>query len=83
MYKDQVYLIGAIEILKARKKIDFKRFHTVKMGVKDFLKKEKKKYFVQFRAVILDDEMIFPYFLKDLEKYQRKLDHIAMTNFII
>jgi hypothetical protein len=33
MYKDQVYLIGAIEVLKARKKIDFLKFFSVKMGV--------------------------------------------------
>ena len=39
MYKDQVYLIGAVDILKNRKKIDFLQFHCVKMGVKDFFKK--------------------------------------------
>ncbi len=40
MYKDQVYLIGAIEVLRQKDKIDFNLFHCVKLGVADFLKKK-------------------------------------------
>jgi hypothetical protein len=38
MYKDQVYLRGAIELLKNRKKIDFVLLHAGKIHSKDMAK---------------------------------------------
>lgn len=82
MYKDQVYLIGAIEILKSRKKIDFLKFFSVKMGVQDYLRQEKLKLTNIFRQIVVNDQMLRPYFLKDMETYLQKLDLIAQTNFV-
>lgn len=36
MYKDKIYLIGAIEILKNRKKINFLEFHSGKFSLEDY-----------------------------------------------
>jgi len=35
MYKDQVYLRGAIQILENRKKIDFVLLHSGKLNLED------------------------------------------------
>ena len=36
MYKDQIYLRGAIEILTKRKKIDFLALHAGKISLNDY-----------------------------------------------
>jgi hypothetical protein len=41
-YKDQVYLEGAVKILKERKNIDFKQLYTGKLALEDL-----KRPFIQ------------------------------------
>lgn len=38
MYKDQIYFLGAVEILKNRKKLNFTNLHCGKISVEDCLK---------------------------------------------
>jgi len=75
MYKDQVYLRGAIEILKKRKKLDFILLHSGKINVKDLQRLTKM-------GVIRQDGWKLPTFLKDLEQYKAGLNYIAEANFI-
>ena len=42
MFKDQVYLRGANELLSKRKTIDFKALYCGKLSLKDFKKMQKK-----------------------------------------
>jgi hypothetical protein len=75
LYKDQVYLEGAIEILRARKTLDFAGLCCGKISLDDLkrpaiynkLKKEKN--------------LIAPV-MEDMEQYMLALDIIAETNHI-
>jgi len=75
MYKDQVYLRGAIEILHKRKKLDFVQLHSGKINVKDLQRLTKM-------GVIKTEGLKLPTFIKDLEQYKAGMNHIAETNFI-
>jgi hypothetical protein len=75
MYKDQIYLRGAIRILKYRKALNFIDFHCGKLTVKDCLRLSEKK-------LITDEKIKLPYFLKNLDEYNRALDRIAKENFV-
>lgn len=75
MYKDQVYLRGAIEILQSRNKIDFTLLHLGKLNLKDLQRMIKS-------GLIKTDKMKIPTFLKDIDKYKAALDRIALFNSI-
>lgn len=64
-YKDQAYLIGAIDILKRRKGIDFVKLHGGKINIEDL-------------AQIDTANIIQPLFLNS--QYLEKLDKIAALN---
>lgn len=75
MYKDQLYLIGAHEVLKNRKNIDFMELYAGKLNLIDAKRLAKKK--------LIDRQSIrLPYFMENMEKYKLTLDTIAETNFI-
>ena len=74
MYKDQVYFIGAVEILANRRNIDFAELYSGKICIEDARKLGKKG--------IISGKILLPYFLRDEEEYVRVLDSIARVNFI-
>lgn len=47
MFKDQVYLRGAHDLLSKRKKIDFRLLYCGKLSLKDFKKMKKKKMIIK------------------------------------
>ena len=73
--KDQVYLIGAIKVLKYRQKLNFISLHAGKITVKDCLRLSEK-------GLIQTDKMKVPLFLKDMVQYKKALDRIAEVNHI-
>ena len=75
MYKDQVYFIGAVEILRNRGLIDFYDLYSGKINLRDCVRLKRVNLISRGRNV-------FPYFLKDQEEYRRVLDKIAKANFI-
>jgi hypothetical protein len=56
MYKDQVYLIGAIEILKKRNEIDFIKLYSGKLNLEDLARLDKE-------GLIESKNLNLPYFL--------------------
>jgi hypothetical protein len=42
MYKDQIYFLGSVEILKNRKKLNFTNLYCGKISVEDCLKLTEK-----------------------------------------
>jgi hypothetical protein len=75
MYKDQIYLRGAIKILQYRKQLNFIDLHCGKVTAKDCLRLTEKKQ-ITYAGIKI------PYFLRDIEEYNRVLDRIAKENFI-
>ena len=75
LYKDQVYLEGALKLLEHRKEVDWPGFYSAKLNIEDLnrprlMKKLKKA------------DLVLPKFLDDVEEYKRCLDVIAKHNFI-
>jgi len=70
---DQSYLIGAVEILENRKKIDFE---SLMCGRLSFEEVERVKRVTRKFGVRLPD------FMKNMQKYKEQLDKIAKANFI-
>lgn len=77
MFKDQVYLRGALDLLKNRSKIDFVALHAGKLNLKDYFRLMKSNE-IKYE----DNELLLPYFLRDITKYKKALDRIAEANFI-
>lgn len=75
MYKDQIYFIGAVEILKNRKKLNMINLHSGKITVEDCLRLTEKKW-------INSEKIRVPHFLKNMKKYLECLDCIAEANMI-
>lgn len=75
MYKDQIYFIGAVEILRNRKKLNMYHLHSGKITVEDCLKLSEKKQ-------ISEDKMKLPLFLSNIKAYNQCLDVIADVNMI-
>ena len=73
MYKDQIYLEGAVKILQKRKEIDFKSLYAGKISLGD-LERMKKK----LRTMSLK----LPWYLSSEDEYARALDRIADFNEI-
>ena len=66
MYKDQIYLKGAIEILINRKHIDFMGLYGGKISLKDYSKLES-------RNLINKHKICLPYFLQDSDAVEEYL----------
>ncbi|CAD8186550.1 unnamed protein product [Paramecium octaurelia] len=75
MYKDQVYLTGAIKILKYRGKLNFIHLHSGKITIKDCIRLGEI-------GQIYTKNIYIPPFLQELEQYKKGLDKIAQQNFI-
>ncbi len=75
LYKDQVYLEGAIHILRERHSIDYIALFCGKLSLDDLKRPNIEKR-------IKKEEILLPYFIKNMDEYQKALDIIAKTNFI-
>ncbi|CAD8101119.1 unnamed protein product [Paramecium sonneborni] len=75
MYKDQVYLTGAIKILKYRGKLNFIHLHIGKITIKDCFRLGEN-------GQIFTKNIYLPPFLQELDQYKKGLDKIASQNFI-
>ena len=75
LYKDQVYLEGALKLLENRKDIDWQGFYSAKLNLEDLkrpmLMKKLKK-----------DGIVLPKFVENVEEYVKCLDVIAKHNFV-
>ena len=75
LYKDQVYLEGALQLLELRKEIDWHGFYSAKLNLED-LKRTK------LMKKMKTDDVVLPKFVEDADDYVRRLDVIAKHNFI-
>lgn len=76
MYKDQIYFMGAIKILRNRHKINFHELHCGKISVDDYFKLKEKG------QLTLGEKMKYPLFLQDTNLYLKCLNYIAEVNEI-
>ena len=73
--KDQVYLKGAIQILRERRNLDFRLLYSGKLCLEDI---PRMKSLVRIDL----DKVQLPYFIQDdPEDYMRELDEIERVNF--
>ena len=75
LYKDQVYLEGAIEILANRKNIDFHGLLCGKISLDDL-----KRPVIERR--LKKENCVYPLFMQDMEDYMKKLDELARINHV-
>lgn len=75
MYKDQIYFLGAVEILRNRKRLNMYHLHAGKITVEDCLRLGEKKQ-------INEEKIKLPSFLYDIKTYSHCLDIIAEVNMI-
>ena len=75
MYKDQIYFLGAVEILRNRKRLNLVHLHSGKISVEDCLRLSEKN-------LINDEKLKLPHFMKNMKAYHRYLDIIAEVNMI-
>lgn len=75
-YKDQIYLRGVIKVLKYRKQLNFYNLHAGKISVSDCIRLTEKN-------VIQTEKCKIPYFLQNINLYQKVLDRIAEINFLV
>lgn len=75
LYKDSVYLEGAVQVLQKRKHLDFKGLLCGKISLVD-LKRDEISKMLNYEGLIL------PPFMNDMDEYMRCLDVIAETNHI-
>lgn len=76
LYKDQVYLEGALQLLEKRKEIDWQAFYSAKVNISDLTRPKIKKELKKTAGVVL------PKFVRDVDDYVSRLDVIARHNFI-
>lgn len=76
MFKDQSYFIGAINILKKRKEVNFQKMYSGKISLNNLKNKFNELSLVK-------DECIYPYFIKDQKKFMEILDKISNANYIV
>lgn len=76
MYKDQVYLQGALTILKFRKQIDFVALFCGKISLSDL----NRPFIVR---LMNKKDIKLPVFMKNMQKFHKGLDILAKANFII
>ena len=75
LYKDQVYLEGAVKILSLRSHLDFKRLLCGKISLTDYHRPE-------IVDILNYEGQILPPFMEDMELYLACLDEIAECNHI-
>jgi hypothetical protein len=75
LYKDQVYLEGALQLLEHRKDIDWHGFYSAKLNLED-LKRPR------LMNKLKKDNIVLPKFVECQEDYVKCLDTIAKHNFI-
>lgn len=75
LYKDKVYFEGAVKILQRRRQIDLQALFAGKISVDDVSRPD-------ILSKIDREQMILPYFVKDIELFMKALDRIAAVNFI-
>ena len=75
LYKDQVYLEGAIEVLRERHTLDFHGLCCGKISLEDM---KRPKIFNNFKK----EKNLIPPFMEDMDAYMRALDIIAKTNHV-
>lgn len=75
LYKDQVYLEGAIQILRDRHNIDFISLYCGKLSLEDLKRPNIEKR-------IKRDEILLPTFMKNMDEYKKALEIIAKINCI-
>lgn len=82
LYKDQVYLEGAIKLIRARNEIDWQAFYSAKTNIEDL---KRQRIMKNLKTPSSDEGIVMPKFVKDkeaIEYYIRCLDVIARDNFI-
>mmetsp|Transcript_10298 Transcript_10298/g.10285 ORF Transcript_10298/g.10285 Transcript_10298/m.10285 type:complete len:120 (-) Transcript_10298:37-396(-) len=75
LYKDQVYLEGAIQILRERKTTDFIGLYCGKLSLDDLKKQQIEKR-------LKKEGILLPKFMQNMEEYMKALDVIATVNHI-
>ena len=76
MHKDQIYFIGAINVLRNRHKINFHELHCGKISVDDYFKLSEKW------QIVYNEKIKLPLFLQDMNLYMKCLNYIAEANEI-
>jgi len=75
LYKDQVYLEGAVQILQERKTLDFHGLYCGKISLEDLKKPHIAKR-------LRKDCLLLPDIMDDMTAYMEGLDKVAKTNHI-
>jgi len=76
MYKDQIYFMGAIKVLRNRHKINFHEFHCGKFSIDDYFKLRDKN------QINIGERTKYPHFLQDTASYINCLNYLADFNEI-
>jgi hypothetical protein len=71
--RDQAYFVGAVDLLRSRRTINFRELHCAKISLRDYR---------GLRGQIRMNGCIFPPFLHDMQKYGEHLDSVAEQNFV-
>ena len=71
--RDQAYFVGAVDLLRSRRTIDFRELHCAKISLRDYR---------GLRGQIRMNGCIIPPFLHDMQKYGEHLDSVAEQNFV-
>jgi len=75
LYKDQVYLEGAVSVLRERKTLDFHGMCCGKISIEDMKRLSAQKK-------LKKEGIKIPPFMQDMDEYMRALDIIARVNHI-
>ena len=71
--RDQAYFVGAVDLLRSRRTINFRELHCAKISLRDYR---------GLRGQIRMNGCIIPPFLHDMQKYGEHLDSVAEQNFV-
>jgi len=75
LYKDQVYLEGAVKVLQRRKTLNFKALLCGKLSLFDYDRED-------IHSMLNYEGQLLPPFMAEMDEYMRCLDEIAKTNHI-
>lgn len=67
LYKDQVYLEGAVKVLYRRKELNFKTLLCGKLSLFDYDRED-------IQSILNYEGQLLPPFMEDMEEYMRCLD---------
>lgn len=76
LYKDQVYLEGAVKVLSRRKNLNFKALLCGKISLDDY---DRESIY----NILNYEGQLLPTFMEDMDEYRRCLDIIAETNHVV